>query len=124
MQWDKVIAGGVTDISATANTARLVCPYCEHEIKDSSEKNKMVSSPLAKWESTNPLADPTHEGYHLNSLCSSYISISDACKMFFREAKETNQLQDFRNRFQALPWRHDAGGATRCSKAKRVRGQI
>lgn len=106
VQWDKVINDGELDINATANTAKLVCPYCSHEVNDTASKNKMVSSDKAKWISNNPLADETHQGYHLNSLYSSYISIKDACRMFL-EAKGTNELQDFRNSFQALPWKHE-----------------
>jgi hypothetical protein len=66
----------------------------------------MVSHELSKWEATNPLADISHQGYQLNSLYSSYISIVDSARMFL-EAKGTNELQDYRNSFQALPWRHE-----------------
>ena len=104
--WDKITHEGETDITATAATARLVCPYCKHEIDDNNTKNKMVSSDLAAWKATNPLADIRHQGYHLNSLYSSYITIQEAARLFL-EAKFTNQLQDFRNSFQALPWRHE-----------------
>ena len=123
VQWDKKLTGGVTDINASASTAKLVCPYCEYAVTDTNEKNKMVSSPLARWESTNPMADPTHEGYHLNSLYSSYISITDACKMFL-EAKETNQLQDFRNSFQALPWKQDTEELPDIIKLKELEGEF
>jgi hypothetical protein len=106
VQWDKVITDGDLDINATASSARLVCPYCDYEINDTNSKNRMVSHDMAKWISTNPLADESHQGYHLNSLYSSYISIKDACRMFL-EAKGTNELQDYRNSFQALPWKHE-----------------
>jgi len=106
VEWDKQFTGGELDINATAKTSRLVCPYCNYSIKDSSAKNKMVSHELSKWEATNPLADISHQGYQLNSLYSSYISIVDSARMFL-EAKGTNELQDYRNSFQALPWRHE-----------------
>lgn len=123
VEWDKVEVGGVTDISATADSARLVCPYCKHAVTDDATKNKMVSDDRAKWEATNPLADESHQGYHLNSLYSSYISIRDACKMFL-EAKETNQLQDFRNSFQALPWRHDTEELPDIIRMKELEGEF
>jgi phage terminase large subunit GpA-like protein len=122
VEWDRVEVGGVLDITATAESSRLVCPYCSHQVKDDATKNKMVSSDEAKWIATNPLADESHQGYHLNSLYSSYISIKDACRMFL-EAKETNQLQDFRNSFQALPWRHDTEELPDIVKLKELEGE-
>jgi hypothetical protein len=106
VKWDKVTTNGELDTNATAQNARLVCPYCKHEVRDNGTKNKMVSDARACWESTNPMADQRHQGYQLNSLYSSYISIQDSARIFL-EAKGTNQLQDFRNSFQALPWKHD-----------------
>jgi phage terminase large subunit GpA-like protein len=122
IKWKKETQGGEIDINATASNAVLVCPSCGHEVKDTAEKNKMVSSPLAKWESTNPTADESHQGYHLNSLYSSYISIKDAARMFL-EAKGTNQLQDFRNSFQALPWKHDTEDTPDVIKMKQLEGE-
>lgn len=106
VKWDKQIVGGELDVYATARTARLVCPACGNEVKETNEKNKMVSHEKSHWESTNPLADESHQGYHLNSLYSSYISITEAARNFL-EAKGTNQLQDFINSFQAMPWKHE-----------------
>ena len=106
VEWDKIETQEGVDIAGTANTARLVCPHCGHTVCDDMEKNKMVSSDAAEWISDNPLADQAHQGYHLNSLYSSYVSIKEAARQFL-EAKAVNQLQDFRNSFQALPWKHD-----------------
>ena len=106
VKWEKAEIGGEIDIAQTVATARLVCPSCGHEVVDDSEKNKMVSSEAAEWRAQNPLADERHQGYHLNSLYSSYVSIREAARMFL-EAQSTNQLQDFRNSFQALPWKHN-----------------
>ena len=106
VKWDKQYIGSELDINATASTARLVCPFCDYEAKETTTKNKMVAHELAHWKSTNPTADESHQGYHLNSLYSSYISIKDSARMFL-EAKGTNELQDFRNSFQALPWKHE-----------------
>lgn len=122
VQWDKQLAGGELDIAATAATARLVCPYCGYETSDNNQKNKMVSSEAAEWIETNPLADRNHQGYHLNSLYSSYITIQDAAKTFL-EAKATSQLQDFRNSFQALPWRHDTEELPDIIKMKELEGE-
>jgi phage terminase large subunit GpA-like protein len=123
VQWDKVYNGGELDIAATVNTSRLVCPYCQHEISDSSEKNKMVSHELSHWEATNPNADVSHQGYQLNSLYSSYISIKDSARAFL-EAKSTNQLQDFVNSFQAGPWKHGAEELPDIVKMKELEGEF
>lgn len=128
VKWEKVFVDGELDTNATAQSAELVCPSCNFAISDNSQKNKMVSSDLAHWESTNPLADQSHQGYHLNSLYSSYISIKDAARMFL-EAKGTNQLQDFRNSFQALPWKHETEDTPDVVKMKQLeteyaRGEI
>jgi len=123
VQWEKVTAGGDLDINATADSAKLVCPYCGFSVSDTASKNKMVSHDLAKWESTNPLADESHQGYHLNSLYSSYISIKDSARMFL-EAKGTNELQDFRNSFQALPWRHETEDTPDIIKMKELESEF
>ena len=123
VQWEKVTAGGDLDINATADSAKLVCPYCGFSVSDTASKNKMVSHDLAKWESTNPIADESHQGYHLNSLYSSYISIKDSARMFL-EAKGTNELQDFRNSFQALPWRHETEDTPDIIKMKELESEF
>jgi phage terminase large subunit GpA-like protein len=122
VKWDKVFADSELDVNATANTARLVCPSCGHEVSTTSDKNKMVSSDASHWEATNPLADEAHQGYHLNSLYSSYISIKDSARMFL-EAKGTNQLQDFRNSFQAMPWKHDTEDTPDVIKMKQLESE-
>ena len=123
VQWEKVTAGGDLDINATAESAKLVCPYCGFSVSDTASKNKMVSHDLAKWESTNPLANESHQGYHLNSLYSSYISIKDSARIFL-EAKGTNELQDFRNSFQALPWRHETEDTPDIIKMKQLESEF
>lgn len=122
VQWDKVMRGGELDINATAKTSRLVCPYCDFAITDSMEKNRMVANELAHWESTNPLADESHQGYHLNSLYSSYISIQDSARAFL-EAKSTHQLQDFVNSFQARPWKHGTEELPDIMELKKLEGE-
>ena len=122
VEWDKQFVGAELDINATSSTARLVCPSCGHQVQDTADKNKMVSADESKWIATNPLADESHQGYHLNSLYSTYISIKDAARMFL-EAKGTNQLQDFRNSFQALPWRHDTEDTPDIVKLKELEGE-
>lgn len=122
VEWDKVISNGELDVNATAKTARLVCPNCNNQVIETSEKNKMVSNELSEWVATNPLADDRHQGYQLNSLYSSYISIADSARMFL-EAKGTNQLQDFRNSFQALPWRHETEDTPDIIKMKELEGE-
>jgi phage terminase large subunit GpA-like protein len=123
VKWDKQINGGELDISGTAKTARLVCPYCGYEVKEVAEKNKMVAHEKSHWESTNPLASEAHQGYHLNSLYSSYISIQEASRLFL-EAKSTHQLQDFVNSFQAMPWKHGTEDLPDIIKMKELEGEF
>ena len=83
----------------------------------------MVASDQAKWVAQNPLADPRHQGYHLNSLYSSYVTIDEAARQFL-EAKATNQLQDFRNSFQALPWKHNTDDLPDIVRMKELEGEF
>lgn len=123
VKWEKQFHDGELDVNATAETAELVCPSCEYAIKDTAGKNKMVADELAHWKATNPMADESHQGYHLNSLYSTYISIKDSARLFL-EAKGTNQLQDFRNSFQALPWKHDTDDTIDIVRMKELEGEF
>ena len=123
VEWEKVESGGEIDVASTIKTARLVCPYCGHEVKTQSDKNAMVASDQARWEAQNPLADPRHQGFHLNSLYSSYVTIEEAARQFL-EAKATNQLQDFRNSFQALPWKHNTEDLPDIVRLKELEGEF
>lgn len=123
VQWDKHTTSGEIDVATTIATARLVCPSCGHQITDDQEKNRMVGSDQAKWLPQNPLADQRHQGYHLNSLYSSYVSIKDSARMFL-EATATNQLQDFKNSFQALPWKHNIEDLPDIVQMKALEGEF
>lgn len=123
VKWDKQEIGGVVDVQTTISTARLVCPSCGYSVTDDQEKNKMVASDAAKWIPQNPLADVRHQGYHLNSLYSCYVSIKEAARMFL-ESTATNQLQDFRNSFQALPWKHNTEELPDIVKLKELEGEF
>lgn len=123
VKWEKVTHSGELDITGTAKTARLVCPYCSHEIKDITEKNKMVAHERAEWVATNPLASEEHQGYHLNSLYSSYITIQESARLFL-EAKSTHQLQDFVNSFQAMPWKHGTEDLPDIIRLKELEGEF
>ena len=122
VEWEKTESGGEVDVASTIKTARLVCPHCGHKVKTQSDKNKMVASEKALWKAQNPLADPRHQGFHLNSLYSSYVTIEEAARQFL-EAKATNQLQDFRNSFQALPWKHNTEELPDIVKMKELEGE-
>jgi len=128
VRWEKKFHDGELDVNGTADSAVLVCPSCGYSVKDIAQKNKMVADADSAWDVTNPLADEAHQGYHLNSLYSTYISIKESARLFL-EAKGTNQLQDFRNSFQALPWKHDADDELDIIKLKELeteypRGEI
>ena len=123
VEWDRAEKGGEVDIAQTISTARLVCPSCGHQIRDDQDKNKMVASDAAKWIQQNPLADQRHQGYQLNSLYSSYVSIKEAARLFL-ESTATNQLQDFRNSFQALPWKHNIQDLPDIIKLKELEGEF
>ena len=122
VEWDKIETQEGLDIAGTVNTARLVCPNCDHVITDDMVKNQMVGSDQAEWISENPLADQAHQGYQLNSLYSSYVSIKEAARQFL-ESQAVNQLQDFRNSFQALAWRHDTEELPDLIKLKDLEGE-
>jgi hypothetical protein len=92
-------------VSDTIQTSRLICPSCKHEISTDEQKNEMIRDPRSKWIASNPYASESNQGYQLNSIYSSYISLQDASRLFL-EAKNADTLQDFRNGFCALPWRH------------------
>ena len=101
----KINKDGDVIVPDSVETTRMICPNCSHEICTDDEKNSMISDSRSKWIATNPFADESNQGYQLNSIYSSYISMKDATRLFL-EAKNTDTLQDLQNSFNALPWKH------------------
>ena len=123
IKYDKILNdNGDIIIPDTIKTSRLICPSCKFEIKTDEEKNEMISDSRSKWISTNPFAEESNQGYNLNSIYSSYISLQDASRLFL-EAKNADTLQDFRNGFCALPWKHHVEELPDIIKLRELEGE-
>lgn len=91
---------GRWDLRKVRETAAYHCPRCDGPHRDRDKPGMLLAG---DWVATNPRAEPTRRGYHLNSFYSPDVTFATMAAKFI-ESEDLFGLQDFYNGWLALPW--------------------
>lgn len=107
VKFDKVLAGGVLDHQASADTARVACDECKHEFPDTALNRRTLTNSAEYVPTSGGLTG--YRGFHVHALAVWWVPWSEYV-LELLAAKQQLDLGDvtrwrqLRQKRDALPW--------------------